>query len=117
MQAIDWVDCENNQATGAKPMSKMAVSINKPVTRPQLSTNPAREPLKQVKMYRLGKQIIAEISSPLATFTGAAQICAPIENVPTTIPYTRMDSKVTNNIRRMSRLAPGCLNWYIIRRC
>ncbi len=47
---------------------------------------PRCEPLKQVKMYRLGRQISAEIIKPTAILAGAIQSCAPPENVPTTTP-------------------------------
>src|SRR6266700_811787 len=57
IQATDSVDCENSQATGAKPTNNRLISISKPATRPQSSSRPAREPLMQAKIYRLGKQI------------------------------------------------------------
>src|SRR6266704_6236794 len=86
IQTSELVDCENNHATGANPTSRMVININKPQTKPQISDNRACEPLKQVKMYRLGRQISAEKSSPPAIFSGAAQSCIPWENVPATTP-------------------------------
>ena len=50
IQASDSVDCEKIHATGAKPMSRIVISINKPASSPQTSTSRAWEPLKQVKI-------------------------------------------------------------------
>src|SRR5258707_8306205 len=73
IHATELVDCENNQATGAKPISKMVISISSPATSPQISANRACDPLRHVNTYRLGRQISAEINKPPAIFTGAAQ--------------------------------------------
>ena len=50
IQATDWVDCENSQATGAKPTSRMLISISKPASSPHISARRACDPLRQVKM-------------------------------------------------------------------
>lgn len=50
IHARDSVDCEKIHATGAKPTSKIVISISKPDSKPNTSTSFACEPLKQVKM-------------------------------------------------------------------
>src|SRR5438046_995269 len=86
IHTTDSVDCENSQATGAKPTSRMVMSSNKPPTRPQISLRRACEPLRQANIYKLGRQMSAEIINPPAILTGAAQSCVPIEKLPTTAP-------------------------------
>jgi len=44
------VDCENNHATGAKPMSNTVIKSNSPATSPAISPGRAVEPLKPAKM-------------------------------------------------------------------
>ena len=46
----DSVEVENSHATGAKPMSRMVVSISSPASSPHISAKRAWEPLRQVKM-------------------------------------------------------------------
>src|SRR5882724_751976 len=86
MPATDLVDCENTHATGAKPISKTVIKASSPATRPNTSTNRACDPPRHEKIYRLGRQINAEMNSPATIFNGAAQICSSPEKVPTTIP-------------------------------
>ena len=72
IHASDSVDCENSQATGAKPISKIVISISSPATMPKISTSRAFDPLRHAKMYRLGRQMSAEMSRPQEIFSGAA---------------------------------------------
>ena len=50
MANTDFVDCENTQATGAKPMSSTVIKASNPATRPNTSTSRACEPPRQEKI-------------------------------------------------------------------
>src|SRR6185369_2909138 len=50
IQVIDSVDCENNQATGAKPTRRTVMSNSIPLTSPHTSAKRAWDPLKQPNM-------------------------------------------------------------------
>ena len=47
----------------------------------------------------------------LVRFTGAAQSWTPPENVPTTIPYIRLQATATRTIAPINWPRPGWRNW------
>src|SRR5947208_14153325 len=59
IQVIELVDSEKSHTHAAKPISSIVNNNSNPHIRPKISSKRACQPLRQEKIYRLGRQIRA----------------------------------------------------------
>src|SRR3954471_6303018 len=97
MNATEFVDCANTQATGASPHNKSACT-----PRPEPSASATSRTLdldsdKHEKMYKLGRHKSGAAVTTIRNLEGTAKYCQPPEKLARTTPATDTNARTKRN--------------------